>query len=121
MVVDFWFIVTPSVGVYNCFMFCYTLVYVPSSFAIILMGKSESVALLNLSSWCLMIAVWLFLALPLVCLQFVIVIFPEHTHLPFEPPHEISNNVVCATSKASDQPAHKRSLIRAFAGRLNIF
>ena len=34
--------------------------------------------------------------------------------------HEISNNVVCATSKASDQPAHTRSLIRAFAGRLNV-
>ena len=27
--------------------------------------------------------------------------------------HEISNNVVCATSKASDQPTHARSLIRA--------
>ena len=38
----------------------------------------------------------------------------------FEPWHEISNNVVCATSKASDQPAHMRSLIRAFASRLNI-
>ena len=36
-----------------------------------------------------------------------------------EPKHEISNNVVCATSKASDQPAHTRSLIRAFASRLN--
>ena len=34
--------------------------------------------------------------------------------------HEISNNVVCATSKASDQPAHMRSLIRAFACRSNI-
>ena len=34
--------------------------------------------------------------------------------------HEISNNVVCATSKASDQPADTRSLIRAFACRLNI-
>ena len=31
--------------------------------------------------------------------------------------HEISNNVVCATSKASGQPAHRRSLIRAFASR----
>ena len=31
-----------------------------------------------------------------------------------EPVHEISNNVVCATSKASDQPAHMRSLIRTF-------
>ena len=34
--------------------------------------------------------------------------------------HDISKNVVCATSKASDQPAHTRSLIRAFASRLNI-
>ena len=34
--------------------------------------------------------------------------------------HEISNNVVCATSKTSDQPAHMRSLIRAFVSRLNI-
>ena len=37
----------------------------------------------------------------------------------YEPRHEISNNVVCATSKGSDQPAHTRSLIRAFASRLN--
>ena len=37
-----------------------------------------------------------------------------------EPVHEISNNVVCATSKASDQPVHTRSLIRAFASRLSI-
>ena len=37
-----------------------------------------------------------------------------------EPQHEISNNVVCATSKGSDQPTHIRSLIRAFARRLNI-
>ena len=38
----------------------------------------------------------------------------------FEPRHEISNNVVCATSKGSDQPAHMRSLIRAFASCFNI-
>ena len=31
----------------------------------------------------------------------------------------ISNNVVCATSKASDQPAHMRRLIRAFASCFN--
>ena len=37
-----------------------------------------------------------------------------------ETQHEISNNVVCATSKASDQPAHTQSLIRAFASFLNI-
>ena len=34
--------------------------------------------------------------------------------------HEISNNVVCATSKGSDQPAHTCSLIRAFASRFAI-
>ena len=37
-----------------------------------------------------------------------------------EPPHGILNNEVCATSKASDQPAHMRSLIRAYASHLNI-
>ena len=37
-----------------------------------------------------------------------------------EPVNEKSNNVVCATRKASDQPAHTRSLIRAFASRLSI-
>ena len=47
------------------------------------MGKRELVALLSLSSWCLEIVVWLFLAVPWVCLQFVIVVFPDHTHLLF--------------------------------------
>ena len=37
-----------------------------------------------------------------------------------EPVHGILNNVLCATSKASDQPAHTRSLIRDFASRLSI-
>ena len=41
----------------------------------------REVALLCLSSWCLVIVVWLFLMMPRVCLQFVIVIFPDHTHL----------------------------------------
>ena len=38
----------------------------------------------------------------------------------YVPSHEISKNVECATSKASDQPAHMRSLNRAIASRLNI-
>ena len=38
----------------------------------------------------------------------------------YEPVNEISNNGVCAASKASDQPAHARSLIRAFASRFSI-
>ena len=61
-------------------MFGCTLLYVHSSIAIILMGKRELVALLNLSSWCLVMAEWLFLAVPLGCLRFVIVVFPENTH-----------------------------------------
>ena len=47
-------------------------------------------------------------------------IFWSQAVIIIEPVHEISNNVVCATSKASDQPAHMRSLIRAFASRLSI-
>ena len=70
-------------GVCNCSMFCCALLYAPSSFAIIFMGKRELVALLSLSSWCLMIDVRLFLAVPSVCMQFVIVVFPDHTHLLF--------------------------------------
>ena len=65
------------------FMFCCTLLYVHSSVAIILMGKRELIALLNLSSWCLMMVERLFLAVPQGCLQFVIVVFPDHTHLLF--------------------------------------
>ena len=39
------------------------------------MGKRELVAWLSLSTWCLMIIV------PWVCLQFAIVVFPDHTIL----------------------------------------
>ena len=64
-------------------MFCCTLLYVHFSIAIILMGKRELIALLNLSSWCLVMVERLFLAVPLGCLLFVIVVFPDHTHLLF--------------------------------------
>ena len=51
------------------------------------MGKRELVALLSLFSWCLIIVVWLFLSVPWVCLQFLIVVFPDLTHLLFcKPP-----------------------------------
>ena len=40
--------------------------------------------------------------------------------LVYERWHGISKIVVCANSKASDQPAHMRSLIRAFASHSNI-
>ena len=47
------------------------------------MGERELVALLCLSSWCLVIVAWLFLLMPQACLQFVVVVFPDHTHLLF--------------------------------------
>ena len=68
-------------GVSNCSKFCCTLLYVQSSIAIILMGKRELVALLNLSSWCLVMVERLFLAVPWGGLRFVIVVFPDHTHV----------------------------------------
>ena len=37
--------------------------------------------LLSLSSWCVVSVLWLFLAVPWVSLKFVIVVFPDHTHI----------------------------------------
>ena len=54
-----------------------------SSIAIILMGKRELVALLDLSSWCLVMVEQLFLMVPWGCPQFVIVVFPDHTNTIF--------------------------------------
>ena len=70
-------------GVCNYSMFCYLSRYVHSSNAIILMGKRELVALLNLSSCCLVMVELLFLAVLWGCLRFVIVVFPDQTHLLF--------------------------------------
>ena len=70
-------------GVCNCSVFCCTLLYVHFSIAIILIGRRELVALLNLSSWCLVMVERLFLAVPRGCLRFVIVVFPDHNHLLF--------------------------------------
>ena len=61
-----------------CFVVRY---FICCSFAIIFMGKREPVALLDLSSWCLVMDERLFLAVPRGCLRFVIVVFPDHTHL----------------------------------------
>ena len=73
-------------------MLCCALLCVHSSFAIILMGKIKLIALHCLSFWCLVIVVWVFFAVPWVCLQLVIVVFPDDTHLLFlglnEPRHE---------------------------------
>ena len=81
-------------GVCNCSMFWCTLLYVHFSIAIILMGKRELIALLNLSSWCLVMVERLFLTVPRGCLQFVIVVFPDHTHLLF-----LLKDLIIASSK----------------------
>ena len=57
------------------------------------MGKRELVALLNLSSWCLVIVEPLFLAVPWGCLRFVIVVFPDHTHFFVQTELELKLNI----------------------------
>ena len=47
------------------------------------MGKRELITLLNLSSWCPVMVGRLFPAVPQGCLQFVIVVFSDYTHLLF--------------------------------------
>ena len=65
----------------------YALLYVHSSFAIILTRKRELVTLLLLSFACLVTVnvLWLFLTVPWIGLQCVIVVFPNHTHLLVDP------------------------------------
>ena len=80
LLLTFCLLLLSIVGVCNCSMFCCTLLCVRSSIAIILMGKRELVALLNLASWCLVMVEWHFLAVSQGCLRFVIMVFPDHTH-----------------------------------------
>ena len=76
-------IVDPIVGFCICSLFCCSLLCVISSFTIILVGKRGLLALPCLSSCCLVIVIvlWLFLTVPWVGVQCVIVVFPDHTHL----------------------------------------
>ena len=73
------------VGVLCFSLFYYALLCIHSSFAIILKWKIKLVALLLLSYRCIFTknVLWLFLAVPWVGLQCVIVVFPDHTHLLF--------------------------------------
>ena len=72
-------------GVLCLYLFCYALLCVRSSFAIILKRKCKFAALLLLSYRCNVTinVLWLFLTMPCVGLQCVIVVFPDHTHLHF--------------------------------------
>ena len=101
-------------GVCNCSMFCCTLLYVHSSIAIILMGKRELIALLNLSSWCLVMFERLFLTVPRGCLQFVIVAFPDHTHLLFLISNQTSRcSSKCIRMMIGMSMQWKRAILRA--------
>ena len=66
-------------------LFCYASLCVHSSFAIILKRKIKLVALLLLSYRCIItiIVLWLFLTVSWAGLQYVIVLFLDHTHLLF--------------------------------------
>ena len=66
-------------------LFCYALLFVHSSFAIVLKRKRKLVALLLLSYRCIVIinVLWHFLKVPWVGLQYVIVVLTDHTHLLF--------------------------------------
>ena len=66
-------------------LFWYALLYVLSSFAIILTRKRELDACLVLSFECLVIVnvLWLFVAVQWLGLQIVNVVFPDQTHLLF--------------------------------------
>ena len=66
-------------------LFCYALFCVHSSFAIILKSKRKLVALLLLSYRCVVTinVMWLFLTVPWVGMQCVIVVFLNKTHLLF--------------------------------------
>ena len=64
-------------------LFCYALLCVHSSFAIILKRKRKLVALLLLSYRCIVTinVLWLFLAVSWAGLQCVIVVFPDRTYV----------------------------------------
>ena len=73
------------VGVICFSLFCYALLCVHSSFAI-MKRKGKLVALLLFSYRCIVTTnvLWLFLlTVPYVGMQCVIVAFPDHTHLRF--------------------------------------
>ena len=78
------------VGVLCLPSFYYELLCVHSSFPIILKRKRKLVALLLLSYRCSVTKMlWLFIAVPWVGLQCVIVVFPDHTHLLFGKPSKV--------------------------------
>ena len=73
------------VGILCLSLFCHAFLCVLTSFTIILKRKRELGAFLLLSYRCLVTVnvLCLFLTVPWIGLQCVIVVFPDHTHLLF--------------------------------------
>ena len=67
-----------------CSMSYCALLCVLSSFAIILIGKTDLVASLRLSSWRLVVVMLVFLTVLWVGLQCAVVVIPHHTHSLFD-------------------------------------
>ena len=69
-----------------CLSLSCALLSVHSSFAVILKKKRKLATLLLLSYRCIVTlnVLWLFLTVPWVGLQYVIVVLPDHTHLLFD-------------------------------------
>ena len=85
-------------------LFCFALLCVHSSFAIILKRKRKLVALLLLSYRGIVTinVLWLFLTVPWVGLQYVIVVFPDHNHLLFAYQLATHNELLCKTLEADE-------------------
>ena len=77
------------------YLFCYAFLCVHSSFAIILKRKRKLVALILLAYRCIVTIniLCLFLTVPWVGLQYVIVVLTDHTHLPFVSPSITANDI----------------------------
>ena len=80
--------------------FWYALLYVLSSFAMILTRKRELVALLLLYFRCLVTVniPWLFLTEPWVGLQFVIVVFPDDRHFFLYQKYKKATHAICSSA-----------------------
>ena len=67
-------------------LFCYAILCVHFSFAMILKRKRMLVALILLSYRCIVTidVLWLFLTVSWVGLQYVIVVFPDYTYFLFD-------------------------------------
>ena len=72
---------------------------VHSSFAIILKRERMLVSLLLSSYRCIVTVLWLFLTVPWVCLQCVIVVFPDHTHFLVGPTYPSPKVIVLLVLK----------------------